>query len=83
MDGRVELAVREKKRFWPLGHVDGHIRMPLIKSWQPLKDDGVRTILEAQGDEVAYSTPKDFATYVDAETVKWTQVVKIADLRLD
>ena len=48
-----------------------------------LKDDAVRTTLEAQGDEVAYSTPKDFAAYLDAETTKWTKVVKIADLRLD
>ncbi|HYF18166.1 MAG TPA: tripartite tricarboxylate transporter substrate binding protein [Ramlibacter sp.] len=48
-----------------------------------LKDPSVRTGLEAQGDEVAYSTPKDFGAYVNAETVKWTKVVKVADLRLD
>ncbi|MBT2304452.1 tripartite tricarboxylate transporter substrate binding protein [Variovorax paradoxus] len=48
-----------------------------------LKDPGVRAGLERQGDEVAYSSPKDFGAYVQAETAKWTKVVKIADLRLD
>jgi tripartite-type tricarboxylate transporter receptor subunit TctC len=48
-----------------------------------LKDAAVRTGLEAQGDEVAYSTSKDFGAYVSAESAKWTKVVKIADLRLD
>ena len=48
-----------------------------------LKDPAVRAGLEAQGDEVAYSTPKDFGAYVSAESVKWTKVVKLADLRLD
>ncbi|MGK6311299.1 Bug family tripartite tricarboxylate transporter substrate binding protein [Variovorax sp. DT-64] len=48
-----------------------------------LKDPAVRSGLEAQGDEVAYSTPKDFGAYVNAESVKWTKVVKLADLRLD
>jgi tripartite-type tricarboxylate transporter receptor subunit TctC len=48
-----------------------------------LKDPAVRAKLEQQGDEVAYSTPKDFGAYVQAETAKWTKVVKIADLRLD
>lgn len=48
-----------------------------------LKDSVVRAGLEAQGDEVAYSTPKDFGAFVEAETAKWTTVVKVADLRLD
>ncbi|WP_439590618.1 Bug family tripartite tricarboxylate transporter substrate binding protein [Hydrogenophaga sp.] len=48
-----------------------------------LKDPAVRSALEAQGDEVAYSNPKDFGAFVQAESVKWTKVVKIADLRLD
>jgi tripartite-type tricarboxylate transporter receptor subunit TctC len=48
-----------------------------------LKDPAVRIGLEAQGDEVAYSTQKDFGAYVNAESVKWTRVVKLADLRLD
>lgn len=48
-----------------------------------LKDPAVRAGLEAQGDEVAYSNPNDFAAYVNAESVKWTKVVKLADLRLD
>lgn len=48
-----------------------------------LKDPAVRKALEAQGDEVAYSNPKDFGAFVQAETTKWTRVVKIADLRLD
>lgn len=48
-----------------------------------LKDPAVRAGLEAQGDEVAYSSPKDFGAFVEAETAKWTKVVKVADLRLD
>jgi tripartite-type tricarboxylate transporter receptor subunit TctC len=48
-----------------------------------LKDPAVRSTLEAQGDEVAYSTSKDFAAFVNAESATWTQVVKTADLRLD
>jgi tripartite-type tricarboxylate transporter receptor subunit TctC len=48
-----------------------------------LKDPAVRKGLEAQGDEVAYSSSKDFSAYVDAETTKWGKVVKLADLRLD
>jgi tripartite-type tricarboxylate transporter receptor subunit TctC len=48
-----------------------------------LKDPSVRAGLEKQGDEVAYSTPKDFGAYVQSESVKWTKVVKLADLRLD
>jgi tripartite-type tricarboxylate transporter receptor subunit TctC len=48
-----------------------------------LKDPAVRKGLEAQGDEVAYSSSQDFGTYVNAETAKWSKVVKLADLRLD
>lgn len=48
-----------------------------------LKDPAVRTTLEAQGDEVSYSTPKDFAAFVNAESTTWTKVVRTADLRLD
>lgn len=48
-----------------------------------LGDPAVRAGLEAQGDEVAYSSPTDFGSFVHAETAKWTKVVKIADLRLD
>ena len=48
-----------------------------------LKDPTVRTTLEAQGDEESYSTPKDFAAFVNAESTAWTKVVKTADLRLD
>ena len=48
-----------------------------------LKDPVVRATLEAQGDEVSYSTPKDFAAFVNAESATWTKVVRTADLRLD
>lgn len=48
-----------------------------------LKDPAVRKGLENQGDEVAYSSSKDFGAYVNAESAKWTKVVKLADLRLD
>jgi tripartite-type tricarboxylate transporter receptor subunit TctC len=48
-----------------------------------LKDPHVRAGLNAQGDEVAFSSPKDFGAYVQAETAKWAKVVKIADLQLN
>jgi tripartite-type tricarboxylate transporter receptor subunit TctC len=48
-----------------------------------LGDPSVQSGLEAQGDEVAYSRPTDFAAYINAESVKWTKVVKLADIRLD
>jgi tripartite-type tricarboxylate transporter receptor subunit TctC len=47
-----------------------------------LKDPAVRTSLKAQGDEVSYNTPKDFAAFVNAGTTKWTKVVRTADLQL-
>lgn len=48
-----------------------------------LNDPSVRVGLEAQGDEASYSTPKDFGIYVGAESVKWTKVVKLANLSVD
>jgi tripartite-type tricarboxylate transporter receptor subunit TctC len=48
-----------------------------------LKDETVRAGLEHQGDEVSYRPPKEFGAYVEAETAKWTKVVKVADLHLD
>jgi tripartite-type tricarboxylate transporter receptor subunit TctC len=48
-----------------------------------LKDPAVRATLEAQGDEVSYSTPKDFAAFVNAESTTWTKVVRTADIQLD
>lgn len=48
-----------------------------------LKDPALRSTLEAQGDEVNYSSASDFAAFVNAETATWTQVVKRADLQLD
>jgi len=48
-----------------------------------LKDENVRAGLVAQGDEVMFSTPKDFAAYVSAETAKWDKVIKLADLKIE
>jgi tripartite-type tricarboxylate transporter receptor subunit TctC len=48
-----------------------------------LKDPAVRATLEAQGEVVPYGTAKDFAAFVNAESFKWTKVVKTADLQLD
>lgn len=48
-----------------------------------LNDQSVRAGLEAQGDEASYSTAKDFGTYVNAESAKWTKVVRRADLSVD
>jgi tripartite-type tricarboxylate transporter receptor subunit TctC len=48
-----------------------------------LKDNAVKSAMAAQGDEVSYSSPKAFASYMAAESVKWTKVVKAAGLRVD
>ena len=48
-----------------------------------LKDPAVRAALAAQGDEAQYSSAKDFSIYVEAETQKWTKVVKTADLKIE
>jgi tripartite-type tricarboxylate transporter receptor subunit TctC len=48
-----------------------------------LKDPALRTTLEAQGEELTYSTPKEFAAFVNAQSATWTKVVKTADLQLD
>jgi tripartite-type tricarboxylate transporter receptor subunit TctC len=48
-----------------------------------LKDEAVRAGLERQGDEVSFRAPKEFGSYVESETAKWTKVVKLADLHLD
>jgi len=48
-----------------------------------LEDKSVQASLAAQGDEVRYSSPRDFGRFVKAETGKWTQVVKSADLKID
>ncbi|WP_427184798.1 Bug family tripartite tricarboxylate transporter substrate binding protein [Bordetella bronchialis] len=48
-----------------------------------LEDKAVQASLAAQGDEVLYSSPQDFGRFVQAETRKWTQVVKSADLKID
>ncbi|WP_162592553.1 Bug family tripartite tricarboxylate transporter substrate binding protein [Variovorax sp. PBL-E5] len=69
--------------FAPAGTAAGVVKQLNTALATALKDPAVRTALEAQGDEVAYSGPKDFAAFVQAESIKWTQVVKIADLRLD
>lgn len=48
-----------------------------------LADNAVKVRLAAQGDEVSYSTPQDFSRFLEAETQKWTAVVKKADLKID
>lgn len=48
-----------------------------------LRNEGLRKTLTAQGEEVSFKNPQDFAAYVDTETRKWTQVVKAAKLQLD
>lgn len=48
-----------------------------------LRDESVKKGLQAQGDEVSYSTPKDFAAYVAAENAKWGNVVKAAGVKVD
>jgi tripartite-type tricarboxylate transporter receptor subunit TctC len=48
-----------------------------------LKDDSVKAGLEAQGDEASFSTPKEFAAYLEAESAKWTKVVKTTGVKVD
>ncbi len=43
-----------------------------------LKRDDVRERLVAQGDEVAYRNPRDFTAYIQAETARWTPLIKAA-----
>lgn len=69
--------------FAPAGTSSGIVQTLNEALATALKDPSVIAGLEAQGDEVAYSTPSDFGAYVNAESVKWTKVVKLADLRLD
>ena len=43
----------------------------------------LRDLLGAQGSEVIGSTPEEFTARIKAETVKWAQVIKTANIKLD
>jgi tripartite-type tricarboxylate transporter receptor subunit TctC len=43
----------------------------------------LRELLGAQGSEVIGSTPEEFTARIKAETVKWAQVIKTANIRPD
>lgn len=48
-----------------------------------LKLSDIRERLVSEGGEVIGSTPKEFAGYIENEIVKWTKVVKAANIRAD
>lgn len=47
-----------------------------------LKQNDVRDRIQSMGADVIGSTPEQFAAFMKAETAKWAQVVKQADIRL-
>ena len=53
--------------------VAGFLRTDQTRSW----------LLAAEGAEVVGSTPKEFAEFIQNETVKWTRVIKAAGIKLD
>ena len=48
-----------------------------------LKDEQVKAAMRNLGVEPAPGTPKEFDTYIRAETKKWAQVIKTAGIKLD
>ncbi|MBU3619387.1 tripartite tricarboxylate transporter substrate binding protein [Polynucleobacter sp. JS-Fieb-80-E5] len=48
-----------------------------------LKDPEVRESLQKQGVEIIGSTPTEFADHIKAETVKWSQVSKQANIKAE
>jgi tripartite-type tricarboxylate transporter receptor subunit TctC len=48
-----------------------------------LKDEGIRAAMRAQGVEPAPGTPEAFEGYIRSETVKWSQVIRTANIKLE
>jgi tripartite-type tricarboxylate transporter receptor subunit TctC len=48
-----------------------------------LRDEGIRAAMRAQGVEPAPSTPEAFEAYIRSETVKWSQVIRTANIKLE
>ena len=48
-----------------------------------IKSDETRAKLEAMGTFPSGSTPEEFDAFINAETVKWAQVIKTAGVKLD
>jgi tripartite-type tricarboxylate transporter receptor subunit TctC len=48
-----------------------------------LRRDDVRARLAAQGDEVAYRDPHDFAAFIQSERERWTPLIKAARISAD
>jgi tripartite-type tricarboxylate transporter receptor subunit TctC len=48
-----------------------------------LRDPATRKLLVDQGGRVSGNTPLEFAAYIQAETVKWGEVIRKAGVRLD
>ena len=47
------------------------------------REPQVRTRLTEEGGEIVASTPAAFAAYIKTESVKWTKVVKAANIRAE
>jgi len=48
---------------------------------QALKDPGLRELMLSQGNEIGGGTPVEFAALIKAEAVKWSTVVKTANIK--
>ena len=48
---------------------------------QALKDPGLRELMLSQGNEIGGGTPAEFAALIKAEAVKWSVVVKTANIK--
>jgi tripartite-type tricarboxylate transporter receptor subunit TctC len=63
----------------PLARVD-HINAGVA---EVLNTSATRALLINQGALPAAGTPKDFASFIDAETLKWSKVIRTAGIRLE
>jgi tripartite-type tricarboxylate transporter receptor subunit TctC len=48
-----------------------------------LKSPEIRNRLSSEGADVIASSPEEFAAFLQAESVKWTKVIKAAGIRMD
>lgn len=48
-----------------------------------LKDSNYRSVVESQGAEVAGGTPQEFKQFIDAESQKWSQLIKDRGIQLN
>lgn len=48
---------------------------------EALKDPQLRELMLSQGNEIGGGTPADFAALINAESIKWSAVVKLANIK--